>query len=325
MPASCCSRAASCSTPTATSWSRSSTAGSAPSAADLGSNGPDAGIAGVAVVPRTTPDGFKSTLAGGALTIGRGRMYVDGLLAENHGAGPAVFDPLLAEVDGQHGHRRTPRSPTGRRPTPLPTGGTHLVYLDVWQREVTRSRRPTWSSRRSASTPPRARQTVWQVRVHAAGHAGQSTCTTPDADIPGWARLIAPSAGAADRRTRSRSPTPTTRARSRRPAATAAWRTRPTASRSTPAAPPGTATFKWSRDNGSVAGAGRRGRHRRPRSGRPRSARTTCCGSTTGDWVEITDDVREFDQVAGEMRKIEVHDEDGTMSLHAGAAGRSRR
>jgi hypothetical protein len=57
--------------------------------ADLDSPGPVTGIGGVAVVPRTTPDGFKVTLSAGALTIGRGRMYVDGLLAENHGVGPA--------------------------------------------------------------------------------------------------------------------------------------------------------------------------------------------------------------------------------------------
>ena len=43
-------------------------------------------IIGRAVVPRETPDGFEIGLAPGpVLTIGRGRMYVDGLLAENHG------------------------------------------------------------------------------------------------------------------------------------------------------------------------------------------------------------------------------------------------
>src|SRR3954469_15365311 len=47
-------------------------------------------IIGRAVVPRETPLGFeiRAALSGGQqhLTIGRGRMYVDGLLAENHGA-----------------------------------------------------------------------------------------------------------------------------------------------------------------------------------------------------------------------------------------------
>lgn len=36
-----------------------------------------------------TPGAFKIESDGrGGLTIGRGRIYVDGLLAENHGAGP---------------------------------------------------------------------------------------------------------------------------------------------------------------------------------------------------------------------------------------------
>src|SRR5438128_12525247 len=54
-------------------------------------------IIGRAVVPRETPDGFRIEAIGGALTIGRGRMYVDGLLAENHGAGAAEYDPVLGE------------------------------------------------------------------------------------------------------------------------------------------------------------------------------------------------------------------------------------
>ncbi len=69
-------------------------------AADLGSPGPSLGVRGTAVVPRTTPDGFRPTVTGGVLTIGRGRMYVDGLLAENHGTGAVEFDVLLAGPTG---------------------------------------------------------------------------------------------------------------------------------------------------------------------------------------------------------------------------------
>src|SRR5918993_1440826 len=54
-------------------------------------------IIGRAVVPKETPTGFQIVAAAGPqLTIGRGRMYVDGLVAENHGLiGPAnapIFD-----------------------------------------------------------------------------------------------------------------------------------------------------------------------------------------------------------------------------------------
>src|SRR5205814_6284945 len=61
----------------------------------------------------------------GKLTIGRGRMYVDGLLAENHGLAPTGFDPLLAEAAGTNDtpYDQQPYWPT---PDPLPSGGPHL-------------------------------------------------------------------------------------------------------------------------------------------------------------------------------------------------------
>src|SRR5262245_2435059 len=55
---------------------------------------------GQAVVPRETPDGFKIEAAAGKITIGPGRIYVDGLLAENHGAAPESWNAALAERSG---------------------------------------------------------------------------------------------------------------------------------------------------------------------------------------------------------------------------------
>src|SRR5207302_3697723 len=55
---------------------------------------------GQAVVPKQTPTGFEIDASGGTLTIGVGRAYVDGLLAENHGAGTPAFDPVLSELRG---------------------------------------------------------------------------------------------------------------------------------------------------------------------------------------------------------------------------------
>src|SRR5215831_14560449 len=40
---------------------------------------------GHAVYPSTTPNAFFITPKAGSINIGVGRMYVDGLLAENHG------------------------------------------------------------------------------------------------------------------------------------------------------------------------------------------------------------------------------------------------
>src|SRR5215469_16905717 len=53
-----------------------------------------ADIVGRCAYPTATGDGFKISVAGGNLMIGRGRMYVDGLLAENHGAGAVVYEPI---------------------------------------------------------------------------------------------------------------------------------------------------------------------------------------------------------------------------------------
>ena len=87
-------------------------------------------------VPRQTPDAFRVTVTAGKVAIGRGRMYVDGLLAENHGVGDKGFDALLRE---QTGTADTPyeSQPYWLTPAALPTGGTSLAYLDVWERELT--------------------------------------------------------------------------------------------------------------------------------------------------------------------------------------------
>src|SRR5262245_55658835 len=98
-------------------------------------------IIGRCVVPKETVDGFRIQIApNNKLTIGRGRMYVHGLLAENHGKSPLEFDPILAEQRGTLPvpYEEQPYVPNVAVVAPAPTqGGPHLVYLDVWQREVT--------------------------------------------------------------------------------------------------------------------------------------------------------------------------------------------
>lgn len=63
---------------------------------------------GRAVVPRETPKGFEIAIKEGPLrelTIGPGRIYVDGLLAENHGQAHEEkwdWDTRLAELTGSN-------------------------------------------------------------------------------------------------------------------------------------------------------------------------------------------------------------------------------
>ncbi len=154
------------------------------------------GIGGVAVVSPQTPDAFLIEVSGGGITIGQGRMYVDGLLAENFGdkEGPQEFDPVLAELRG-HDHIDYDQQPYHRVPVTLPDGGPHLVYLEVWQREVTHLQQPDLVEKAIGVDTTTRIQTVWQVRLLENIDASIS-CTSPDADLGTvWDAIITPSAG----------------------------------------------------------------------------------------------------------------------------------
>ena len=107
--------------------------------------------AGRAVVPSTTPSGFEILAAPGGLTIGARPDVRRRLLVENHGVAPTVWDPRLAEVTGTAAisffeqpylpfNDAVADPPADVFNRPVLAGGPHLVYLDVWQREVTYAR-----------------------------------------------------------------------------------------------------------------------------------------------------------------------------------------
>jgi hypothetical protein len=276
-------------------------------------------ILGRATVSSTTPDAFKIAAVPGDLTIGKGRLYVDGLLAENHGAvstdvAKKLFDPLMAEPafadPGLYSKQpylpNVPISSGGTSLPSLPTAGKHLVYLDVWDREVTHIERPDLVEVAVGVESSSRVQTVWQVRV-LIDDAGTATCVTADDDVPGWASQIAPSTGRLTTDTfdavQTTDPCELPPTGGYRGLENQTYRVEI----HDPGQPGGTATFKWSRDNGSVA----------TRVSSVISAtelelqtlgRDAVLRFNTGDWVEILDDVREFSQQAGEMRKITVNE-----------------
>src|SRR6266851_4095747 len=122
-------------------------------------------IIGRCVVPRELPDAFAIALNGGNITIGRGRIYVDGLQAENHGTGDLEFDPILAESRGLDPlpYDKQPYFPNA--PAAPTEGGPHLVYIDVWEREVTSVENPDLVENAVGVDTTSRLQTVWQVRV----------------------------------------------------------------------------------------------------------------------------------------------------------------
>ena len=265
-------------------------------------------VLGRSTVSRTTPAAFKAGIVDGELVVEQGRMYVDGLLAENHGgwpldAGAQVLDPLMGEpgFNGAIAYRAQPYLPN---PPQLPAAGHHLVYLDVWQRELTHLEDPGLVEIAVGVETSARLQTVWQLRV-LAEDSGTAGCATPDGEMPGWAKVVAPSSGrlSTGSFTPPASPDPcdlppggdfqgqenqTYRVEIHDPGHAGAG-----------------ATFKWSRENASVGS----------RVATMVSARALELDSlgrdevlrfNSGDWVEIIDDALEFAQAGGVMRRITV-------------------
>ncbi|MFZ4702199.1 MAG: DUF6519 domain-containing protein, partial [Candidatus Methylumidiphilus sp.] len=216
---------------------------------------------GNAAVPLETPDGFRIRSVGGELTIGPGRIYLDGLLAENHGTNPSKWNPALAEADGKGttAFFKQPYLPYNETGKPAPsdvfnrpvlTGEAYLVYLDVWQRELTYLQEPNLIEKAVGVDTTGRLQTVWQVKL--LGNIGKTACVPADEDTSSWPAALRPSG-----------------ARLTTSFGTLAGETNPCI------IPPqvgykglenqlyrveihrggavGTATFKWSRDNATVA------------------------------------------------------------------------
>lgn len=282
---------------------------------------PTPGITGVAVVSPQTPDAFRIEAAGGNITIGPGRMYVDGLLAENHGGGAAEFDPVLAELRGQTVLAYN-QQPYFSAPPALPSGGPHLAYLEVWQREVTHLQQPNLVESAVGVDTTTRLQTVWQVRLLA--NVGGANCTTPDGTVAGWQTLIGPSGGRMSIKAEGvppdLDPCELPPSGGYRGLENQLYRIEIHDGGAV-----GAATFKWSRDNASVA------------SNVTEIVSQTATGTelklaslgrdavlrfNTGDWVEILDDRRELSGENGDpalrrgvMRKITVDDAKQTISF----------
>ena len=140
---------------------------------------------GHAFYPPTTPYAFLIAASTSGVTnsveIGLGRMYLDGILVENHGPHKtAVWDPALDELSN------TPQPPpttlaalgpgnsipfTSQPHWPgatLPSGdGPFLAYLDVWQRPVTYIEDPSLIDPAIGIDTSGRLQTAWRVNLMA--------------------------------------------------------------------------------------------------------------------------------------------------------------
>src|SRR5262249_20341700 len=148
--------------------------------------------------------------------------------------------------------------------------------------------------------------TVWQVRV-LGQDVKSATCATPDADLGDWSNVIAPSTGVLTTGTFEVAPVddpcelpPTGGYRGLE---NQLYRLEI----HDPGLPGGNATFKWSRENASV-GSRVASMISASELELETLGRDDVLRFNTGDWVEITDNVREFAQIAGEMRQITVNE-----------------
>ena len=139
-----------------------------------------------------TPDAFKIECdRQGGLSIGRGRIYVDGLVAENHGSGRLAWDAALDEQYGAEPVSYTQQPYLPAAPEVSRSGGPYLVYLDVWQREITMIEDPDLGDPAlgGANTTTRL-QTVWQVKLREASSANVERLLAEDCKFrPAAARL----------------------------------------------------------------------------------------------------------------------------------------
>ena len=255
-----------------------------------------ADIIGRGTVPKETPDGFRIQIVAGALTIGRGRIYVDGLLAENHGKIPLEFDPVLAEQRGTLAvpYNEQPYFPNVNVAAPAPTtGGPHLVYVDVWQREVTFLEDPDLVENAVGVDTTTRWQTVWQVKILPNVGSGAS-CGSP---LEAWNDLIAPSDG----RLSSKAvgvPTNTDPCLLPPSGGYRGLENRLYRVEIHDGGATGAATFKWSRDNASVA-TSVTAITALDKLTVASVGRDSVMHFKIGDWIEITDDWLEFARQPG--------------------------
>ncbi len=251
-------------------------------------------------------DGFKIGVTQDSkknmnLTIAPGHYYVDGLLCENDVTMDAKGRPVDLSYFGQSDYPRS--DPQGK--DKLPTA-PFLVYMDVWERSLTAAEDPSIRevALGGAETAARAR-VVWQVKVW--GDAPGGTFPTDPKQIDGqwdaWvAQWHAPNRGlmrAKGREEPSKEADPCITSPESR------YRGDENQLYRVEIHKPGqvgTATFKWSRDNGALIFPIRT--LEGTKATLDTLGRNDRLGLHTGAWVEIVDDDTILQNGAGPLAQI---------------------
>lgn len=246
------------------------------------------------------PGGFGVTVAGdGSVRVGAGHYYVEGILVENAEERTLPDQPFLPGV-------------------PLPNApGLYHAYLDVQERLRTYLHDPLLREVALDGPDTAARkQAVWQVRLERSGDVGDPlTCAS---FASGWLPAGAASTG----RLRARAETPPPDANECLVPPGAGYRRQENqfyrVEIHTPGAP-GVATFKWSRENGSVL-ARLTGIDGDVLSIDP-PGRDEVVGWAPGNWVELSDDGRALRGEPGVLVKLGPVEGDRLKVADWGAGG----
>ena len=243
-------------------------------------------------------------LTAGDFILSAGRFYVDGILVENEHPVPYTRQSDLPGL------------------APL-TAGSYLAYLDVWSRHLTALEVPEIRevALGGPDTATRA-HTVWQVRVMPV--EGDSHCLTSLTD---WDALLAGTTGKLSARTHpdaaSKDPCIVPPTAGFRGLQNQLYRVEIHAGGGLNGA-----TFKWSRDNGSLVFAIEEFVAGHLEQVRVRSlGHDQELGLRKGDWVEVLDDDSELSCTPGTMAQINDIDEDDaersvpTLTLSANISG----
>ena len=209
-------------------------------------------VIGQAGVPKKN-DGFKIGIAPGGhdLTISQGRFYLEGLLCELDQNSTYATQPYLPNPP--FGSTSSP--PSSPPAVQLPAG-TYLVYLDAWKRELTALDNDEIREVALGGPDTAARlQNVWQVRLLEVGTTSPPSSPPAAIDckssLPEFDQATAASTGKLNART---VPPPPDDNACLLPPETGYTRLENQLYRVEvhTGGPRNSATFKWSRDNGSV-------------------------------------------------------------------------
>lgn len=255
--------------------------------------------------------------SGSDLTISEGRFYVDGLLVENGTTGASLLNQpdmpgvTLADFGATQ-------------------AGTYAVYLDAWERLITSLDNPLIRETALGGPDTSVRtKLVWQVKLAFIGPAPASGSAPPTCASAGEPWVAA------------NETTGTLSASSAAPGADLPCTMTPETGYQMlenqlyrveihTGGPDGTATFKWSRENGSVvclitAPPGNSG------SSAPTSvsgptfyisglSNDPTLGFSQGDWVELTDDSIELINGSGTLYEVAAPPANGQVQLTGASA-----